>query len=299
MASKELSVDPLNVVEQGELRKAEAIIEKGQQMFMDVGNALATIRDGKLYRETYKTFDAYCKERWKFDRTYAHRLITAAVTVENVAHGQQITTERQARELAKVPKEKLGAVLERAIDKADGKKLTAATIKEAASELVETDPKSEEPLAEPEPIAEIMAAVNSGKLKASARQLELLAKFDEDTQEAMLEALLAGRQTITEAIEAGCAAEPGPEEIMKKKAGQIESLCRGIMKFVEEGLAELDDPWLDDLNRRAGAIQKFKDGCETLRSCKCVALCPKCDGDGCATCHRTGRVTRYTLQQIT
>jgi hypothetical protein len=46
-------------------------------------------------------------------------------------------------------------------------------------------------------------------------------------------------------------------------------------------------------------MQKFKDACETLRSAKCVAACPKCEGQGCAKCHKTGMVPRYALQQLT
>lgn len=101
---KELQNQPLNVLERGELRKAEATIDKGQQTFLEVGNALMAIRDGKLYREGHKTFEAYCKERWAFDKAHAYRLIASVQVVNGLSPtGDKITTERQARELGKVP----------------------------------------------------------------------------------------------------------------------------------------------------------------------------------------------------
>jgi len=210
--------------------------------------------------------------------------------------------ESHLRELAKVPAEQQAAVLAWATEKAEGKPLTATMIKQAWKDIQEGEPEEEpeeEDEAPPEPIKAILTAVANGKIKATKAQLEALAKFDEELQADLLESILAKRQTVANAIEAGCVPDPTVEEIMEENASAIESLCRGITKFIEEGLAKLDDPWLDDLNRRQGAIQKFNDGCKMLRSCKCVALCPKCEGEGCAKCHKTGRVTRYTLQQLT
>jgi hypothetical protein len=60
-----------------------------------------------------------------------------------------------------------------------------------------------------------------------------------------------------------------------------------------------DDPWLQECNRRKGAIEKLKGCCETIRSAKCHCRCPKCSGDGCRQCHKTGRVTLYAKQQMT
>jgi hypothetical protein len=40
--------------------------------------ALAEIRDSRLYREEFETFEGYCKERWDMRKTHANRLIGAA-----------------------------------------------------------------------------------------------------------------------------------------------------------------------------------------------------------------------------
>jgi hypothetical protein len=61
--------------------------------FMAVGNALLTIRDRRLYREQFRNFNDYCKEKWGVERTYAHRLIRGALVMGNlalVAPGQQL-----------------------------------------------------------------------------------------------------------------------------------------------------------------------------------------------------------------
>ena len=63
----------------------EATIEKGRKTFVEVGKALAKIRDGKLYRETHTTFEAYCQERWGWNRDRAYKLIEGAEVSENVS----------------------------------------------------------------------------------------------------------------------------------------------------------------------------------------------------------------------
>ena len=37
---------------------------KGRRAFVDAGNALAEIKQSKLYRASFKTFDDYCREKW-------------------------------------------------------------------------------------------------------------------------------------------------------------------------------------------------------------------------------------------
>ncbi len=47
------------------LNAYEEIIEKGLKTFIEVGNALFEIKNNKLYRESFTTFEAYCKDRWQ------------------------------------------------------------------------------------------------------------------------------------------------------------------------------------------------------------------------------------------
>jgi hypothetical protein len=89
---------------------------------IEVGTALANIREGRLYRESFDNFDDYCRERWGFSRQRAHQLV----------HACQLSTvvdnERQARELLGLTQEDAQAVV--AVAETQGP-LTAETIKTA------------------------------------------------------------------------------------------------------------------------------------------------------------------------
>lgn len=82
------------------LAECEAIIERGLATFIEVGRALLTIRDDRLYRATHSSFEDYCRERWGFSRVHAHRQIEAAKLAALLPTGNAPTSERAARELA-------------------------------------------------------------------------------------------------------------------------------------------------------------------------------------------------------
>ena len=72
----------LTSAEKEQLRECEAAIQMGWKTFIDVGNALLRIRDSRLYRDTHKDFEAYCRTKWDYQRAYAYRLMGAAATVK-------------------------------------------------------------------------------------------------------------------------------------------------------------------------------------------------------------------------
>jgi hypothetical protein len=62
-----------------DLMEHEKVIEQGLAGFMEVGNALLSIRDGRKYLAAgYGTFEDYCRKRWSISRSYAHRTMEAA-----------------------------------------------------------------------------------------------------------------------------------------------------------------------------------------------------------------------------
>jgi hypothetical protein len=92
-------VQPLNSQEQATLTQLESVIQQDLQAFQRTGSALAEIRDGRLYRATHGTFDAYLQERWGFTRQHAGRLIAAAEVAQVLEPiGFHPENERQARE---------------------------------------------------------------------------------------------------------------------------------------------------------------------------------------------------------
>lgn len=127
------------------LAECEALIERGMKTFVQVGEALAAIRDARLYRESHDSFESYCRERWGWSKQHAYRLIECAPMAKS---NPQVTSINQARELSKVAPERRQEVIERATE-ATGGKLTAKAITEAAQLPAEVLEIADE--AEPEP----------------------------------------------------------------------------------------------------------------------------------------------------
>jgi len=77
------------------------------------------IRDRGLYRDVlgYKTFEAYCKERWSFNRRYTYYLIDSANVIQNVNNCSQIpATESQTRPLSQLEPEQQREVWKEAVE---------------------------------------------------------------------------------------------------------------------------------------------------------------------------------------
>lgn len=110
---------PLSHKERGLLLSLESQIKTGLDSYGAAGLALREIQRKQLYRVTEdgtpRTFEAYCKERWKFSRSYAYRLIAAANVLENLSpRGDIPQTPMQTRPLAKLPPEMQGEVWDQA-----------------------------------------------------------------------------------------------------------------------------------------------------------------------------------------
>jgi hypothetical protein len=128
----------LTTAESRQLASHETTIERGLKSFREVGNALMAIRDGHLYRQTHKTFQDYCKDRWGLERRRAYQLIDAATVVENVNRGTHGETplppnERQARELGRLPEDQRAETWREVVAQTDGKP-TARDVHEAVEE---------------------------------------------------------------------------------------------------------------------------------------------------------------------
>ncbi len=130
----------LTIPERKALRRCEKIIVKGAAEFIRVGLALREIRDRRLYRESYATFEAYCIDRFDFKRAHGYRLIEEATAVAELQMSPNgdiplPENEGQARELAAVLTEMRGEVMRLAVKKSGGKPLSARLIREAGIEL--------------------------------------------------------------------------------------------------------------------------------------------------------------------
>ena len=122
---------------------------------MEVGNALLTIREKRLYREEFKTFKDYCKERWGMGKNYANRLISGSQVMANlVPTGTlctpceiQPTNEAQVRRLTSLEPAQQCEVWEEAVRSADGKVVTFRQVKALVTELIGPAPEPNPPSA--------------------------------------------------------------------------------------------------------------------------------------------------------
>jgi hypothetical protein len=75
--------------------------------FRPDSQALLTIRNERLYRADYSTFEEYCVKLWGMKRHYANRLIGAVGVIDNLGPiGPIPVTESQARSITRLePKE--------------------------------------------------------------------------------------------------------------------------------------------------------------------------------------------------
>lgn len=144
---------------------------------------------------------------------------------------------------------------------------------------------------------EVQAAVASGEAKVS--DAAAVAKEPPAVQKAAVTRKKSGKaKTLKEAVDQIKEDEPNDEtmeDVIARVNSSLESFCRKLMKLVDE---MPQDEWLSYNDRDKGAIQKFKDGCSTIRTAKCHAVCPKCGGDGCKDCRKTGRVPKWQYDQL-
>ncbi len=121
--------------ERHSLAELEEVIAKGLQTFHVVGKALLEIRDKRLYKEQYSTWEDYCRERWEIGRAHAYRLINAADVVADLSPIGDTgpRNEAQARALVPLPPEQRRQVWEHAT--ANGS-TTSRQLQELASDAL-------------------------------------------------------------------------------------------------------------------------------------------------------------------
>lgn len=124
----------LTPAESSALLEHEAVIERGLQTFYEVGMALLAIRDGRLYRDGYPTFEAYCQERWQMTRQYANNMIAAASVIDNLETiVVKPTNEAQARPLTTLAPDEQRIVWDVVQQTAPAGKVTAAHVQSVAN----------------------------------------------------------------------------------------------------------------------------------------------------------------------
>ena len=121
------------------LAECEETIARGVRGYVEAGEALRTIRDARLYRETHGTFEDYCRERWGWTRDRAYQLIGGAEASRQLSALGSPTpaNEAQARELVGLSAEDAAHIMRTAAE--TGQTITARIIRETRIQI--TQPK--------------------------------------------------------------------------------------------------------------------------------------------------------------
>lgn len=233
--------DPLTDAEYADLETLETTISKGLDTFVEVGNALAEIRDRKLYRQYHATFAAYCTEQWEIGKSQAYRLIEAAAVVDDLSRARDVplpTSARQAEELAKVAPDKRADVMKEATK--DGP-ATAPKVKAAGAEL--------------DPALKLRQEQEAARARARAEKEATDAAKQAERKQAEAEAAtLAAVQAEIEATDLSAHATA--------ENGKVRNALRGLLDLDAVTTAA----YVDDINRRMDRLAAVEKWCADHRS---------------------------------
>lgn len=137
---KQVKPETLTKAEGSRLKALETSIKKGLKSFMVVGSALLAVRDARLYRVKFATFEDYCQAKWGFTKTHANRLVDGAKAIANLTPiGVKMLPENEAqiRPISDLPpaaqRAVWGEVLERTEEQ--DQKVTASLVQEIREEM--------------------------------------------------------------------------------------------------------------------------------------------------------------------
>jgi len=135
----------LTKTERDLLVSLEGEIELGISASIRVGEAFLEIRERKLFRGGYTSFNEYIRDRWNCGQNYASKMIAAYEArkrvddlVPKLPEADAINTEGQLREITNVPESMLEQVVSRGLEIAEeeGKKVSGSILRRAKKETL-------------------------------------------------------------------------------------------------------------------------------------------------------------------
>ena len=172
----------LSPSEAAELSICDGIIERGLKSFIEVGLALATVRDKRLYRVSFDTFEGYVEAKCPYGVRQAHRVIASAVLAQSIADQAEkvapgshliVPKERQARALGRLPADEREPAWREALTIAATRPNGEPTVKEVervVAARLGLSPESK--VQSPKPAAQqpVIEAVPAGNREQRARE---------------------------------------------------------------------------------------------------------------------------------
>ena len=174
----------------------ETVIKSGWKTFLEVGTALAKVRDKGLFRDKFGSFEEYCQAELGFSRPYAYNLIGSATVSNQLSSIADIkiqpVNEAQCRELISVPKDKRVEAWKNAVKEAGEKPLTAKVIHQAVAKF---KPK-------PAKKAKVVKKTQRLNVKPGLKLIEAMEKLaDSDNTDALMKKLAELRKWLEKAGE--------------------------------------------------------------------------------------------------
>lgn len=148
-------VDLRTPEEELEFQECEGIVRQSWTHFARLGEALARIRDKKLYKNEHYSFETYCRERWGYGHTQAWRYIRAAEAHKMLGSIPGIPLpecEAQIRPLVGLSDELAQKAWLHALSCSPGGVVTARLVKRAVKAVLR-DERDEQPVVPAEPNA--------------------------------------------------------------------------------------------------------------------------------------------------
>ena len=185
----------LSKEEADELERCEKAIKTGWKTFLEVGRALAIIRDKSLYKAKYAQFEEYCRTEWGFSKTHVNRQISASHVVDVLTPiGVIIENESVARPMTGLTDDQIKETYETAKKLAEEKKreITAAIVTKAAVKFKPAK-KGKKGKSKAKKVASEVDLSPALKLLASAEKLA-----EENKDKAILKKLTELRELLVE-----------------------------------------------------------------------------------------------------
>jgi hypothetical protein len=241
------------------LSELEKVITRGKKTFVEVGLALAEIRDLRLYRREYSGFEEYCRKKWGWEKRYTNYVIAGAEAVTSLPEklGTIVPTEAAARELAKVEPTQRAGVVQAIVDQ--GKAVTAKEIKKhlPPPPMARREPNGSTAAGKPSPPPPPPSQVLDGTGWPIPTQLIPLWQRAGEVQE-MLTVLSRIKGTLR-------AAQDHKDKLFAE------------VNF-SSALSQLDQAWYD------------------IKTARPFAVCPTCQGqlpDQCTLCRGRGLISEH------
>jgi hypothetical protein len=248
----------MSIRETQRLAELEKTIARGKKTFVEVGLALAEIRDLRLYKREYSGFSEYCREKWGWEKRYTQYVIAGAEAVRSLPEETRtlVHHETAARELSKVAPEQRAGLVQAVVDA--GKPVTAAEIKRHLPPPVAAPPANGTARADARPtLPPPPAAVVDGTGHPVPTQLIPLWQRADEVQELLT--------------------------ILSRVKGSLRAAQENRDKLFAEvnfssALSQLDQVWTD------------------IKTAKPFAVCPTCQGqlpDHCTLCRGRGLISEH------